>query len=81
MSVNRYLPNIGPRISILDSKGRSLAKLGDGFGFNPGQFIAPHGICVDSSGAIYLAEVSRTNMRNLGEEADDIRSLHKLTPC
>ena len=79
MSVNRKLPNIGPRITILDSTGRSLARLGEGFGFNPGQFLAPHGICVDSTGAIYLAEVSHTNMKNLGEDPEGVRSFHKLT--
>ena len=52
-------PNLGPRLSVLDSRGQLLARLSGGpAGIGPGRFIAPHGIAVDSNSDIYLAEVS-----------------------
>ena len=52
-------PNVGGRISIYDLKGNRLARLGDiRAGEGPHQFLAPHGIAVDSRGDIYVAEVS-----------------------
>src|SRR5215471_11507053 len=53
---------IGPRISLYDTKGNLLARLGNKpEGEALGQFIAPHGICIDSRGDIYLGEVSWTH--------------------
>ena len=79
MAVNRNMPNIGPRITILNTKGIKLATLGSlGFGLNPGQFIAPHGISIDSKNDLYLSEVSWTNLKTLGCEQDDVRSFQKL---
>jgi len=62
MAVNREVPNLGPRISIVDNDGQLLARIGDisGAGYEPGQFISPHGIAVDSRGDVYVAEVSAT---------------------
>ncbi|MEO8629079.1 MAG: peptidyl-alpha-hydroxyglycine alpha-amidating lyase family protein [Betaproteobacteria bacterium] len=61
MPVNREMPNIGPRISIVTHKGEVLARLGDvQAGERPDQFIAPHGMAVDSRGDIYVGEVSYT---------------------
>ena len=52
-------PNIGGRISIYDLKGSRLARLGDiRAGEEPHQFLAPHGMTVDSRGDIYIGEVS-----------------------
>ena len=45
MAVQRNVPNIGPRVSILDRRGNTLARLGSGYGTEVGQFISPHGIC------------------------------------
>ena len=78
MSVNRDLPNIGPRISVYDTGGKRLARMGLGFGQEPGQFIAPHGMCVDSRGDLYVGEVAWTCMNLLDEPADGIRSFQKL---
>ncbi len=84
MSINRDMPNIGPRVSILDPEGRALARLGDpaGAGLALDQFIAPHGIAVDSHGDIYLGEVSFTTWP-MAYPADvpippHLRSLRKL---
>jgi hypothetical protein len=58
---NMMAPNVGPRISLVDAQGRRLARLGvQPIGEGEGQFIAPHGIAVDSRGDIYLGEVSYT---------------------
>ena len=62
LSVNRSFPYLGPRISIVDSAGVLLARVGDAgdAGCAPGQFIAPHGLAVDSHGDVYVGEVSAT---------------------
>lgn len=52
-------PNIGARISIYDLQGQRLARLGGiRAGVEPHQFLAPHGLAVDSRGDIYVGEVS-----------------------
>ena len=79
MMVNRDVPNIGPRISIFNTNGERLARLGHpGFGFDVGQFYAPHSICLDSAGNIFLGEVDWTYCRAIGEPRNDVRSLQKL---
>jgi DNA-binding beta-propeller fold protein YncE len=61
MRATLQFPNLGPRISILGSNGTVLARLGTlPAGITAGRFVAPHGIAVDSAGAIYLGEVSYT---------------------
>ena len=63
MPVNTKHTNIGPRLSIVDAKGKTIARLGgqDGPGQEPGKFLSPHGLAVDSRGSIYVGEVSYTN--------------------
>ena len=78
MNVNRIVPNIGPRITVLDKSGERVGRLGAGFGLAPGQFVAPHSICLDSQGNIFLGEVAWTNFRNLGEPREGVRSFQKL---
>ena len=43
MAVNRKVPNLGPRLSIVDSKGKRIARLGgeNGPGLEAGKFLAP----------------------------------------
>jgi DNA-binding beta-propeller fold protein YncE len=75
------VPNLGPRVSLVSAKGEVLARLGtQPLGEGPGQFIAPHGIAVDSRGDIYVAEVSNTYWPQLfGRKPDhELRSLQKL---
>ena len=70
---------LGPRITIMDIKGNTLAKLGDGpEGEAPGQFIAPHGVCIDSRGDIYVGEVSWTHTGSRLNPPREVRSLQKL---
>ena len=63
MPVNSKHTNIGPRLSIVDKKGAVIARLGGehGPGQEPGRFLSPHGLAVDSKGDIYVGEVSYTN--------------------
>lgn len=62
----RRIPNLGPRISVVDFDGQLVARLGDvRAGSAPDQFIAPHGIAVDSHGDIYVGECSHTDWPRL----------------
>jgi DNA-binding beta-propeller fold protein YncE len=81
---NRGFTNLGPRISILSNTGKLLARLGsetNAHGQEPGQFMSPHGIAVDSRGDIYVGEVSVASWPSLfpGQPRPDrLRSLQKL---
>jgi DNA-binding beta-propeller fold protein YncE len=44
------------RINVLDLEGKALGHWGSK-GTAPGQFLMPHMLCVDSRGAVYVAEV------------------------
>ena len=79
VAVNVDVPNIGPRVSIYSAKGELLARLGQRpAGLEPGQFISPHGLAVDSRGDIYVGEVSFTNWSRRGPIPAGLRSLQKL---
>ena len=70
---------LGPRITIMDIQGNEIVRLGDGpEGEAPGQFIAPHGVCIDSRGDIYVGEVSWTHTGSHLNPPREIRSLQKL---
>ena len=72
-------PGLGHRISILSPEGTLLARFGDPVeGEGPGQFIAPHGIAVDSHGDIYVGEVSYTIRGRRMEPPRELKSLKKL---
>jgi hypothetical protein len=61
MGVNRDSPNLGPRVSIVDNKGKLLSRFGDPHaGTAPTAFIGPHGIAADSHGDVYVGEVCWT---------------------
>ena len=79
MSVNKDCPNLGPRLSVLSKEGKVLARLGDVRpGEAPGQFIAPHGLALDSRGSIYVGEVSWTIAGQHLKPPREMRSLQKL---
>jgi DNA-binding beta-propeller fold protein YncE len=44
-------------VAVLDLEGKLLGRWGEK-GHGPGQFDLPHGICVDSRGAVYVAEIT-----------------------
>ncbi len=78
MSVNREMPNIGPRVAIMTTSGKVLERLGNGYGLDIGQFIAPHGIAVDSNRSIYVGEVAHTNISHTTTPPDNVRAFQKL---
>jgi DNA-binding beta-propeller fold protein YncE len=79
MAVNRAVPNIGPRIAVLDTAGERLARIGHlGHGLEVGQFVSPHGLALDSQGSLYVAEVAWTNLSHFGSPPDRVRSFQKL---
>jgi NHL repeat-containing protein len=53
-SIERDLPS---RLSVLDSNGTVVTRLGGPDPCAPGSFCAPHGLAVDSNGDLYVAEV------------------------
>lgn len=72
-------PGYGHRISIYQPDGTLLARFGDPEeGEQPGQFIAPHGVAVDSRGDVYVGEVSFTIRGRHLEPPRELRSLSKL---
>ncbi len=72
-------PNMGHNISIISPKGEMLARIGHpDEGEEPGMFIAPHGIGVDSHGDIYVGEVSFTIRGRHMDPPKELRSLSKL---
>jgi hypothetical protein len=82
-SLTKGVPNLGPRLSVVSAKGGTLAQLGtEPIGEGLGEFIAPHGIALDSRGDIYVAEVANTYWPVLfGAKPDhELRSLHPGRP-
>jgi DNA-binding beta-propeller fold protein YncE len=71
---------MGHRISIFSKNGRLIARLGSEVeGDGPGEFIAPHGITVDSQGNVYVGEVSYTEKgRRLEKVFTSLRRLKNL---
>jgi DNA-binding beta-propeller fold protein YncE len=79
LPVNEKVPNIGARVSILSAKGELVGRVGGPFaGEKPGEFVAPHGVAVDSRGDFYVAEVSWTAQGSKETPPREIRSLQKL---
>jgi len=79
LAVNAGYPRIGACVSIHDLSGRRLARLGNAMqGIGPGQFVAPHGLAVDSRGDIYVGEVSFAEYGRWQNPPREVRSLRKL---
>jgi DNA-binding beta-propeller fold protein YncE len=54
-------PGLGHRVSVYNLQGQLQTRFGDPEeGEGPGQFIAPHGIAVDSRGDLYVGDVAYT---------------------
>ena len=71
-------PGLGHRVSIYDLKGNRVSLFGAAEeGEGPGQFIAPHGIAVDSKGDVYVSEVSYTIRGSHENPPREPRSLSK----
>ena len=53
--------DLGSRVTVRDADGRILSAWGDaGDPAAPGNFVAPHCVCTDSHGDLYLGEVTRS---------------------
>jgi hypothetical protein len=70
---------MGHRVSVLNPDGKLLARAGHLMeGEEPGKFIAPHGIAVDSHGDIYIGEVAFTIRGRHMDPPREPKSLKKL---
>jgi hypothetical protein len=66
--IQKGVPNLGACIRVLDQDGSEVTSFGDELpGHQPGQFMEPHSIAVDSRGDVYIAEVCNSWIANLGE--------------
>jgi hypothetical protein len=85
-SPNFIIGEFGPRLTIVDSKGKRVARIGgeNGPGLEAGKFLAPHGVTLDSKGDIYVGEVGVTNWKTsfgdtpMPAEVGRARCLQKL---
>jgi DNA-binding beta-propeller fold protein YncE len=79
LEVNLTYPNLGARVTIHDLSGKRLAWLGDTRrGEEPGQFMSPHDIAVDSRGDVYVAEVSWSDVGRKLTPPRELRCFRKL---
>ncbi len=67
------------RVSVFDDAGRLLARWGGPDRCAPGNFVAPHDICVDSHGDLYVGEVTHTFAGSAGLVPPDAHTLQKFT--
>ena len=67
------------RVSVLAPDGAVLARWGGLDRCAPGNFVAPHDICVDSHGDLYVGEVTWTFGVNRGSVPDDCHTVQKFT--
>lgn len=66
------------RVAIFDMDGKLLHRWGNLNRCEPGQFAAPHCICVDSEGSIYVGEVVWTEWVSKGLAPEDCHSFQKF---
>jgi DNA-binding beta-propeller fold protein YncE len=79
LTINATVPYIGNRVSILSPQGDLVGRIANAFGGEgPGQFVAPHGIAVDSHGSLYVAEVTYSVKGRHEKPPREIRSLQKF---
>ena len=72
-------PGLGHRVGVYDLEGKLLERFGDEEeGEGPGQFIAPHGVAVDSRGDLYVSEVAYTIRGQYMDPPRELKSLKKL---
>ncbi len=72
------VPNLGLRVVVLDIDGDEITSFGDSHGGEaPNQFLAPHGMAVDSEGSVYIAEVSFTAYGSIQDPPREVVSLRK----
>jgi DNA-binding beta-propeller fold protein YncE len=73
------IDSTGGRVSIFDSNGKLQARWGGGTNPTaPGDFFAPHDICIDGAGCVYVAEVARSAGGNRGLVSPTCHTLQKF---
>ncbi len=66
-------------MGVYTLRNQRLARLGDRLpGTEPGRFVAPHSIAVDSRGDVYVGEVSWTMYGRQLDPPREVRSFQKL---
>ena len=79
LTINATVPFIGNRVSILSPQGDLVGRIGDAFGGEePGQFVGPHGVAIDSHGDLYVAELTFSVKGRHEKPPREIRSLQKF---
>lgn len=69
----------GGRVSVFDRQGQLQARWGGGLNpCAPGDFFAPHDICADAHGNVYVAEVVLSAGGNRGLVSPDCHTLQKF---
>jgi DNA-binding beta-propeller fold protein YncE len=66
------------RVSVLDGQGNVLTRWWSEDACASGSFVAPHGLCVDSRGDLYVAEVTWTFAVSRGLAPSDCHTLQKF---
>jgi len=80
LPINQNYPNIGARVSVHTPDGKCVAWMGDvrAGDSRPEQFIAPHGLAVDSHGDVYVGEVSWSFLGRYLDPPREFRCFRKL---
>ena len=76
--VQEGVRNLGRRVAVLDPDLNEIDEFGDAHGGQrPNQLLAPHGVATDSTGAVYVAEVSYTAFGSAQNPPREVVSLRK----
>jgi DNA-binding beta-propeller fold protein YncE len=67
------------RLSVFDTDGTLLSRIGTPEATAPGSFAAPHGLAVDSKGDVYVSEVTWTFAASRDRVPADCHTFQKLT--
>ena len=66
------------QFTVRDLSGNVLTRWGGPDACAPGSFVSPHGIWVDAHGDLYVGEVTRTALSNIGRSDPTCHSLQKF---
>lgn len=76
--VQEGVRGLGLRVVVMDREGTEITRFGNELGGEGhDQFIAPHGMAVDSEGSVYVAEVSYTAYASHLNPPREVTSLRK----
>lgn len=67
------------RVSVYERGGKLLGRWGGAERTAPGNFVAPHDVCVDSRGDVYVGEVTWTFGVSRGQVPEGTHTLQKFT--